>query len=344
MLSLRITGASPNPLGDDTIAEWIEIENPLPTEVRLGGCSLDDTPEKGSDPFVFSEGMKIAPNAKKRWYKLQTKLNLNNDGDSVSLICGGRTVSSLRWDYSVPEGFIVTDNTGPFAGKITTQVLRVVDGDTIEIELYGKSEKVRLVGVDTPETVHPHKKMQYYGVEASNYAKKMLTGREVELEFESNPRDKYDRLLAYVWIDGVNFDLELIRLGYARAYLRYPFRYSKQFEKVGNEAEKNKVGLWADKELAKIYQEAEKEEKEARDEEIKKEDLIVMEDLMDDTIQTKTASEKLTDRWLDAILRLAKEDDQNNKNTSILDEGTGSIEPSISIVWQGKASKTRFFQ
>lgn len=63
----------------------------------------------------------------------------------------------------------------------------------------------------------------------------------MELEFDYDPRDKYDRLLAYAWIGGVNFNSELIRLGYARAYLRFPFRYFKDFEKIGKESQKNRL-------------------------------------------------------------------------------------------------------
>lgn len=159
-------------------------------------------------------------------------------------------------------------------------MLRVVDGDTIVVELYGKQEKVRLIGVDTPETVDIRKDIQFYGKEASNYVRNILEGQEVELEFDFNPRDKYDRLLAYVWLNGVNFDAELIRLGYGRVYLRYPFRYFKEFEKIGKEAMKNKVGLWADTEIKRLLDIDIREDKQALEKQLQEEDNAAIDDLL----------------------------------------------------------------
>lgn len=102
----------------------------------------------------------------------------------------------------------------------------------------------------------------------------------MELEFDFNPRDKYDRLLAYVWINGMNFDAELIRLGYGRAYLRYPFRYFKEFEKIGKEAMKNKVGLWADAEIKKLLDVDIREDKQALEKQLQEEDITALDDLL----------------------------------------------------------------
>jgi hypothetical protein len=106
--SLKITGASPNPLGNDGVSEWVEITNSLGVSISLAGCSLDDDRDKGSKPYFFSDSAIIPMNSNKRYYKLQTSLNFNNTGDSVNLICGGKLISTLSWDYSVPEGFIVS--------------------------------------------------------------------------------------------------------------------------------------------------------------------------------------------------------------------------------------------
>lgn len=110
IISVRISGASPNPLGADGIAEWIELQNTGNANVSLAGCVLDDDLEKGSDPWKIPSDSILAGGAKKRFYKLSTGLNLNNSDDSANLICGGRTISSLVWNYSVPEGFIVASN------------------------------------------------------------------------------------------------------------------------------------------------------------------------------------------------------------------------------------------
>jgi len=103
-----------------------------------------------------------------------------------------------------------------------TKVTRVIDGDTIVI---GSGKKVRLIGVDTPETVHPNKPVEYFGKQASTFTKKMLTGKRIRLEFDQNKADKYGRLLGYVFLeDGTFFNAELIKQGYAYAYTKYPFR------------------------------------------------------------------------------------------------------------------------
>ena len=93
------------------------------------------------------------------------------------------------------------------------QVVRVVDGDT---RYNGKYEKVRLLCVDTPESVHPDKKQNIpMGKVASRYTQKKLIGKSVDLEFEmKNLRGNYGRLLAYVFVDGQNFNLDLVRSGF----------------------------------------------------------------------------------------------------------------------------------
>jgi micrococcal nuclease len=100
-----------------------------------------------------------------------------------------------------------------------SKVIRIVDGDTIVVNYKGKNEKVRLLCVNTPESVHPDKKQNtFMGKVASNYAKKRLKGKYVDLEFEGPKRGKYGRLLAYVIVDGDNFNLELVREGLSPYY------------------------------------------------------------------------------------------------------------------------------
>ena len=112
VFSLKITSANPNPIGSDNFAEWAEITNPLGVNISLAGCSLDDDVEKGSDPYIFEDSTLIRAHSSKRFYKFQTLLNLNNTGDSVNLVCGGKLVSNLSWNYSIPEGFIVSQEIG----------------------------------------------------------------------------------------------------------------------------------------------------------------------------------------------------------------------------------------
>jgi micrococcal nuclease len=134
-----------------------------------------------------------------------------------------------------------TAKEGPF------KVTRVVDGDTVEVLYNGKKEKVRLIGVDTPETVHPTKPVEYYGKEASAYTKQLLTGQSVDLEYDQTTRDKYGRLLAYLYraSDGLFVNLEIIKGGYGHAYTVFPFAKMDQFRQAEVEARSAGKGLWA---------------------------------------------------------------------------------------------------
>lgn len=140
----------------------------------------------------------------------------------------------------------------------------------------------------------------------------------MELEFDYNPRDKYDRLLAYVWIDSVNYNKEMIRSGYARAYLRFPFRYFKEFEKTGREAEKNKMGMWADKEVKKLLDAEFKEDKKALEEQLKEEDVAILDDLIEVAEDPDIASDKLDAEFLDRLLDVEDDDPGSKKKYTSL--------------------------
>jgi micrococcal nuclease len=106
---------------------------------------------------------------------------------------------------------------GHTAARLPATVIDVVDGDTITARLRGGAiEKIRLLGVDTPEVVDPRKSVQCFGHVASAFTKSRLTGRRVTLELDAEQRDKYGRLLAYVIVDGHRFNDELLERGYAR--------------------------------------------------------------------------------------------------------------------------------
>lgn len=123
--------------------------------------------------------------------------------------------------------------------------IRVVDGDTIVVDLGERREKVRLIGVDTPETVHPAKPVEYFAKEASDFTRRMVEGKEVCLKFDWQQRDKYKRLLAYVYLlDGTFVNAEIIKQGYGFAYTRYPFKYMDKFRGHQMEAKEKRKGLW----------------------------------------------------------------------------------------------------
>jgi micrococcal nuclease len=125
---------------------------------------------------------------------------------------------------------------------------RVVDGDTIVVKLNGQEEKVRLIGVDTPETVHPSKPVEYFGKEASRFTRQMVEGRRVTLEYDWQRRDKYGRLLAYVFLENQTMlNEEIVKQGYGFAYTRFPFKYLEKFRGLEREARENNRGLWGKK-------------------------------------------------------------------------------------------------
>ena len=95
-------------------------------------------------------------------------------------------------------------------------VTGVIDGDTVEVAWAGRRETVRLLGVDTPETVHPERPVECFGPEAAAFTRRGLLGRRVRLSFDRVTRDAYGRLLAYVAVDGRRFNDDLLDGGYAR--------------------------------------------------------------------------------------------------------------------------------
>lgn len=128
----------------------------------------------------------------------------------------------------------------PSSGLV--KVIRVIDGDTVEIE---GGERVRYIGIDTPETVDPRKPVQCFGVEASRKNKELVDGKEVRLEKDVTDTDKYGRLLRYVWIGETLINLELVKQGFAQSYSYPPdIKYQDDFVKAEREARDTKIGLW----------------------------------------------------------------------------------------------------
>ena len=128
------------------------------------------------------------------------------------------------------------------------RVLEVYDGDTIAVDMNGTTEKVRMIGVDTPETHKPNTPVQCYGPEASTFTKNLLNDKTVRLEADptNNNRDRYNRLLRYVYTEqNVLVEQLLIEQGLGFAYLSFPFEKSDQFAALQQQTQKNKLGLWA---------------------------------------------------------------------------------------------------
>jgi micrococcal nuclease len=127
-----------------------------------------------------------------------------------------------------------------FSIKIFSQeyrVIRVIDGDTFEIE---GGERVRMIGINAPEI------KEQYGLLSKNYLKKLIENKYVLLEKGkiTNDRGFYKRLLRYVYLDGVDINLKMIRDGYARAYLKYDFYLKENYSNAEKLSVKDELGIW----------------------------------------------------------------------------------------------------
>ncbi len=146
----------------------------------------------------------------------------------------------------------VTPTTEVSSTKTEAKMVKVVDGDTIDVEINGKTERIRIIGIDTPEVVDPRKPVECFGKEASDFAKEVMGNNKTVL-LEADPtqgeRDKYSRLLRYVWVaDGrEDFGKAMIEYGYAHEYTyNTPYKYRDIYKQAQRTAEENKEGLWAD--------------------------------------------------------------------------------------------------
>ena len=122
-----------------------------------------------------------------------------------------------------------------------------VDGDTIAVKMNGTVEKIRLIGVDTPETHKPNTPVQCYGPAAAAYTKSRIGSQHIRLEADSlsTNRDRYNRLLRYVYLpDGTNLDQAIIENGYGFYYPYFPFTKSTQFAAAEKTAQDANKGLW----------------------------------------------------------------------------------------------------
>lgn len=157
----------------------------------------------------------------------------------------GENMTALQ---TMPQPAPAPQQPATLSAQTQYKVLRVIDGDTIEIDMNGKAEKVRLIGVNTPESVHPDESKNVpFGKVASDFTKAALEGKNIVLEYDVTPRDKYGRILAYVWIDGKMFNKILLENGMAEVKTYPPdVKYVEDFTRLQETARFSKVGIWAD--------------------------------------------------------------------------------------------------
>src|SRR3989344_2628687 len=263
-----VSAALPNPVSKDEDQEWIELSNVSEGDFDLSNWFLDNK-DGGSKAFSL-KGVSLFAGETRRFEVGESKLQLVNSFDSARLLDpDGNVVSILSWT-DAEEGRIYR----PYAfsrERMKARVVRVVDGDTFDIVLTDLDHldripesirrrwlgidktpdptiRVRMLGIDTPETVHPNLPIQQYGLQASNFLRSLIEGKDVELEFDTELWDKYGRLLAYVYIQGSSVQSEILRNGLGYAYLRFPFFRAAEYIAYQEEARKAKLGLWSNPE------------------------------------------------------------------------------------------------
>lgn len=167
---------------------------------------------------------------------------------SIALACLVLIIASCGTSPATPPPSEPTGSPPPPVPPVLTteaKVIRVIDGDTIEVDIDGKSYKVRYIGIDTPETVHPTRGEEPYGREACAKNRELVEGKVVRLEKDVSETDKYGRLLRYVWVGDLLVNAELVRLGYAQVTTYPPdVKYQDLFLKLQREAREAGRGLW----------------------------------------------------------------------------------------------------
>jgi micrococcal nuclease len=156
--------------------------------------------------------------------------------------------------YRVNKADLPSSSRALLSRMVKADVAGHVDGDTVRVRIDSPFaglkalETIRMIGVDTPETVHPSRPVEHFGREASDYTKSRLLGKTVYLAFDWDFRDRYGRLLAYIYLDAPEgprcFNAALIQEGYAHAYTRFAFQFMDEFRALEEDARREKRGLW----------------------------------------------------------------------------------------------------
>jgi endonuclease YncB( thermonuclease family) len=159
--------------------------------------------------------------------------------------------AEYREPYRLNAAGIEQPEEADFPRMTRAVVVRHVDGDTVYVSIprpprgVRNYESVRFIGVDTPKTVHPQEVVEHFGKESSEFTRRYLLNQPVFLAFDWQLRDRYDRLLAYIYLaDGSCFNATLVREGYAHTYTHYPFQFLEQFRVLELEAREQGRGLW----------------------------------------------------------------------------------------------------
>jgi micrococcal nuclease len=233
--------------------------------LAAAGFLLAQTPEEGLTVYVTNSGEKYHRENCRSLRRSKIALPLEDavrSGYGPCSICkppelSGTAAAAALNDggelYRVNAAELKSSAAGDMSRMIKAEVVDHVDGDTVRVRIpnppqgLGAVETIRLIGVDTPETVHPSRPVEAFGKEASDFTKAELLGQTVSLAFDWDLRDRYGRLLAYIYTaDGRCFNARLVSEGYGHAYTRFSFQFMDEFRALEQEARGEKRGLWGD--------------------------------------------------------------------------------------------------
>jgi endonuclease YncB( thermonuclease family) len=281
---IQISAVLPNPPRADTV-EWIEIRNISNETFFLDFCELSDDSKTHELSWIILPGKTI------RLRQAISGITLGNSNDSLALTCWGVLIDSFIWNFTIPTNYILRREVlywNPEQALIT----RVIDGDTVDATIAGVKTRIRLLGIDTPETVHPRKEIEKFWKEASDFARNSLEWKTVWLTYDHEPIDHYGRRLAYIWrcsgpfseASCILFNSQIVSQGYGRMERRFQFRFYDDFITFEKDAKDAKKWIWSDSEVAKEYNKLATEEKELLESEQEKEYLRLQKELLEECI------------------------------------------------------------
>jgi len=206
----------------------------------------------------------ITPTGKKYHQKDCTTLKKSKNISAITLeealrrglepcsVCNPPVYIGGRDLYRLNNPPLRSSRDAELSRMIPARVTDVVDGDTIKVNIPAPrpiqlkaQETIRFLGIDAPETKASPRPAGYYGEEAKVYVTNLLSGKPVWLAFDWDLRDKYGRLLAYIYVkDGTCVNLHLVEQGYAFAYVHFPFQFMDEFTRAQAAAKQKRRGLW----------------------------------------------------------------------------------------------------
>lgn len=226
----------------------------LMTALVLAGCAESPSPTSTNDTNNATKTEDVSKDqTQKEETNKTTESAKNNSSEKTQEETSKEEPQSTQSKTTASNQDTAKTDSSSSSNKVSnyptfeTTVTRVVDGDTFHATINNKDEKIRLILVDTPETVKPNTPVQAWGPESSAYTKGVLKpGTKVNLELDVQERDPYGRILAYVYVNGKMLNKTLLEKGLARVAVFPPnTRYVDEFRQIQEKAKQQKLGIWS---------------------------------------------------------------------------------------------------